>query len=253
MADNNDENNLDTIFKDNDLVKPRTYPRMKKRTKKIVQYIESQLGGQVLDLELKPEDIKQIVDQAFEELVHYMTDTYTVTVPYANCIDLSKYNIDSVESVLRGQDSILTGMPFQMPTMDLMNITGVYNLESYTNAMLVKRNLNILATDMEFHWDKPNKKLYVYANPNRPTYVTINFKPEYYSVEDIREDYWETQLKKLALGMTKIVLGRIRSKYKSNSAKFQLDGDTLLQEGNTEVQTVRQYLDDNKDIFTVLN
>ena len=226
---------------------------MKKKMKKIVMYIENQLGGQVLDLELKPEDIKQIVEQAFEELVHYMTDTYTVTVPYANCIDLSKYNVDNVESVLRGQDSILTGMPFQMPTMDLMNITGVYNLESYTNALLVKRNLNILATDMEFHWDKPNRKLYVYANPNRPTFVTINFKPEYYSVEDIREDYWETQLRKLALGMTKIILGRIRSKYKSSSAKFQLDGDTLLQEGNAEVQEVRKFLDDNKDIFTVLN
>lgn len=250
MADNNELNN---IFEDKDLVKPRTYPRMKKRMKKIVMYIENQLGGQILDLELKPEDIKQIVDQAFEEIKHYMTDTYTVTVPYANCIDLKDYNIDSVESVLRGQDSILTGIPFQMPAMDLMNVTGVYRLDDYTNALLIKRNLNILATDMEFMWDKPNHKLYVYANPNIPTYVTINFKPEYFSVEDIREDYWETQLRKLALGMCKVILGRIRSKYTSNSAKYQLDGNTLLAEGNSEIQQVRQFLDDNKDIFTVLN
>ena len=251
MTDSDEK--LDKIFDDKDLVKPRTYPRMKKRMKKIVMYIENQLGGQVLDLELKPEDIKQIVDQAFDEIKHYMTDTYTVTVPYANCIDLSKYNIDNVESVLRGQDSILTGVPFQLPAMDLMNITGMYNLESYANAMLIKRNMNTLATDMEFMWDKPNQKLYVYANPNFPAYVTINFKPEYYSVEDIREDYWETQLRKLSLGMCKVILGRIRSKYTSNSAKFQLDGSTLLAEGNAEVQQVRQFLDDNKDIFTVLN
>lgn len=241
------------IYADNDLVKPRTYPRMKKKMKKIVLYIESQLGGQVLDLELKPDDIRLIVEQAFEEIVHYMTDTYTVTVPYANCIDLKDYNIDSVESVLRGQDSILTGVPFQMPAMDLLNVTGVYNLENYTNAMQIKRNLNILATDMEFVWDKPNRKLYVYANPNRPSHITINFKPEYYSVEDIREGHWETQLRKLALGMCKIVLGRIRSKYTSNSAKYQLDGNTLLNEGNAEVQAVRQFLDENKDVFTVLN
>ena len=89
--------NLDPIYKDNALTKPRTYPRMKKRMKRIVQYIENQLGGQVLDLELTPEQIKQIVEQAFEEIVHYMTDTYTVTVPYSNCIDLSKYNTDNVE------------------------------------------------------------------------------------------------------------------------------------------------------------
>ena len=40
---------------------------------------------------------------------------------------------------------------------------------------------------------------------------------------------------------------------KSNSSKFQLDGDQLLAEGNAEIQSVRQFLDDNKDIFTVLN
>lgn len=240
-------------FNDKDLVPPRNYPRMGKRLKKIVKYIEHQLGGQVLELELRPEDIRDIVNQAFEEIVHYMTDTYTVTVPYAQCIDLSKYNIDSVESVLRGQDSLLTGVPFQMPAMDLMNVTGMYNIDNYVQALEVKRNLNILATDMDFVWDKPNRKLYVYANPNIPSMVTINFKPEYYSVEDIREQHWETQLRKLALGMTKIILGRIRSKYTSNSAKYQLDGPTLLAEGNAEVQQVRQFLDDNKDIFTVLN
>jgi len=250
MAENETKNSL---YNDEALVKPRSYPRMKNKMKKIVLYIESQLGGQVLDLELKPEDIKLIVEQAFEELIHYMTDTYTVSVPYANCIDLSDYNIDSVESVLRAQDTIMTGIPFAMPAMDLYNITGMYNIEDYTKAMLIKRNLSTLSTDMDFVWDKPNRKLYLNANPNQPNIVTINFKPEYYSVEDIRESHWETQLRKLALGMCKIILGRIRSKYTSNSAKFQLDGPTLLAEGNAEVQAVRQYLDDNKDIFTVLN
>lgn len=245
--------NLDPIYKDNALTKPRTYPRMKKRMKKIVLYIENQLGAQVLDLELTPEQIRQIVEQAFEELIHYMTDTYAVTVPFANCIDLKKYNIDSVESVMRAQDSIMTGIPFTIPAMNLMNVTGMYNIEDYTNALHIKRNLNILSTDMDFVWDKPNQKLYVTANPNSPKLVTINFKPEYYSVEDIREQYWDTQLRKLALGMCKVVLGRIRSKYKSSSSKFELDGDTLLSEGNAEVQSIRQFLDENKDIFTVLN
>lgn len=248
-----EDEELDPIYNDKAIVKPRTYPRMKKRMKKIVLYIESQLGGQVLDLELTPENIKTIVEQAFEEIVHYMTDIYSVTVPYAQCIDLKKYNIDSVESVWRAQDSILTGIPFALPTMDLMNVTGMYNLDNYANALLIKRNLNILSTDMDFVWDKPNKKLYVTANPNQPTKVTINFKPEYYSVEDIREQFWETQLRKLALGMCKQILGRIRSKYTSRSSKFELDGPTLLSEGQAEIAAVRDYLDGNKDIFTVLN
>lgn len=248
----NDET-LDPIYNDNNLVKPRKYPRMGKKTKKIVQYIECQLGAQVLELELKPEDIKLIVEQAFEEVVHYMTDIYSVTVPYAQCIDLSKYNIDSVESVWRASDSILSGIPYMIPAMNYSNVTGLFDISTYANALQTKRNLSLLSTDMDFVWDKPNNKLFVTANPNIPAYVTVNFKPEYFSVEDIREQHWETQVRKLALGMTKVVLGRIRSKYTSNSAKFQLDGQTLLAEGNAEVQAVREFLDNNKDVFTVLN
>ena len=86
---------LDPIFNDNTLTKPNSYPRMRKRTKSIVKYIERQLGGDVLELELTPVQIKEIVDEAFDELKHYISDTYTVTVPFAKCIDLKKYNIDA--------------------------------------------------------------------------------------------------------------------------------------------------------------
>lgn len=245
---------LDSVFNDKDLVKPRTYPRMRKRTKQIVRYIEKQLGGDVLELELTPEQIKEIVDEAFDELKHYISDTYTVTVPYAKCIDLKKYNIDAVDRVTRTNDSILSGTSYLVPIAMYPNTySGIYDVQDYANALMVKRNLNILSTDMDYHWDKPNRKLYVVANPQVPSFVTISFKPEMYSCEDIREQYWETQLRKLALAMAKIVIGRIRSKYTPNNATFGLDGATLLAEGNSELQSVRQYLDDNRDNFKVLN
>lgn len=253
--DNIQNETLDEKFlKDKDITPPRKYPRMKKRTKAIVKYIERQLGGQVLDLELTPVQIKDIIDDSFMEVKHYIEDLYTITVPYQECIDLKEYNVHSVESVLRGQDSVSVGTTFPVPAMVMQNnITGVYNMESYANALLVKRNLNTISTDMQFHWDSPNKKLYVVANPAKPISVTIKFKPEYYSVEDIHEDYWDTQIRKLALGQCKIAIGRIRSKYTSNSAKFQLDGNTMVQEGQQEVQEVRNRLDANRNLFTVLN
>ena len=253
MSNDTPDEELDAIFKDEDLTKPRHYPRMKKRMKKIVKYIENQLGYPVVDIEMTPEHIKQVVEQAFDEIIHYMTDLYTVTVPYAQCIDLSKYNIDSIESVGRSNDSIMTGLTIVTPFMGFDNITGMYDISGYANALQAKRNLNIISTDMDFMWDKPNHKLYVVANPIPPRFLTITFKPEYYSVEDIREQYWETHLRRLALGMCKVIIGRIRSKYKSSSTKFELDGDTLLAEGLQEIESVRQRLDSNKDIFTVLN
>ena len=254
MEDNIQEQTLDELYNDKDITPPREYPRMKKRTKAIVKYIERQLGGQVLDLELTPSDIKDIIDDSFMEVKHYIEDIYTITVPYAECMDLTPYNVHSVESVMRCQDSILTGTVFPIPALSYISTsTGVYDIDDYVNALQVKRNLNIISTDMQFHWDGPNKKLYLVANQIRPNSVTIYFKPEYYSIEDIHEDYWDTQIRKLALGQCKIAIGRIRSKYTSNSAKFQLDGNTLLQEGTAEVQEVRQRLDANRNLFTVLN
>ncbi len=245
---------LDSIFQDKDLVKPRKYPRMKKRTKSIVRYIEKQLGGDVLELELTPAQVKEIVDEAFDELKHYISDTYTITVPFSKCIDLKKYNIDAVDRVTRCNDSILSGTSYLVPIAMYPNtVTGIYDVQDYANALMVKKNLNILSTDMDYHWDKPNRKLYISANPQTPSFVTISFKPEYYSCEDIREMYWETQLRKMALAMAKIITGRIRSKYTPNNATFGLDGPTILQEGLTELQNVRTYLDDNKDNFKVLN
>ena len=43
MADYMHKDELEAQFKDKDLVKPRNYPRMGRKMKKIVKYIESQL------------------------------------------------------------------------------------------------------------------------------------------------------------------------------------------------------------------
>ena len=53
--------------------------------------------------------------------------------------------------------------------------------------------------------------------------------------------------------MTKEVLGRIRSKYTSNSSTFTLDGPTLLQEAQSELQDIRNYLDSNSDILFAMD
>ena len=53
----------------------------------------------------------------------------------------------------------------------------------------------------------------------------------------------------MATAHTKIVLGRIRSKYKQSNALWTLDGDQLLQEGLTELTALRETLEANSTIF----
>lgn len=51
---------------------------------------------------------------------------------------------------------------------------------------------------------------------------------------------------RLAVAYGKIALGRIRSKYTQINALYQLDGNILLEEGNTELNNIREHLQANE-------
>jgi hypothetical protein len=52
----------------------------------------------------------------------------------------------------------------------------------------------------------------------------------------------------MAVAQTKIAVGRVRSKFKQSNALWVLDGDTLLQEGTTELAALRQELKDSTQL-----
>lgn len=244
---------MELYEKDKDITPPKEKDRELIRTKAIIKYIKNQLGGQVLDLELTDDQIKEIIDDSFKEVKHFIGDLYHITVDYQKCIDLTEYHIDSVESVLRANDTLFGNFNNILPGAGYGQILGLYNNPSYAQMLQAKRTINTISTDMQFVWDKPNRKLYTTCNMTPPNQVTITYKPEYYSIEDIKDDYWDTQIRKLSLGQCKIAIGRIRSKYTTSTGKFQLDGEKLIQEGINESTEVRNHLDINRDIFTVLN
>jgi hypothetical protein len=70
---------------------------------------------------------------------------------------------------------------------------------------------------MSFKEDKHNKKLYI-NNFSAPKVVTIEFIPKLNSVEDIQSDYWQDILVKMGVALTKITLGRIRTRFSQSNA-----------------------------------
>ena len=58
------------------------------------------LGAPVVDIEIE-DYIPQIINKAFRELKHYITDTFSVTLPVNNRIDLSDKKVDTVINVWR--------------------------------------------------------------------------------------------------------------------------------------------------------
>jgi len=75
--------------------------------------------------------------------------------------------------------------------------------------------------------------LYINVASNYPLNITIEYVPRYDDVEEVVSDYWIDILMKLALAITKITVGRVRSRYVQSNALWQNDVN-ILQEGLDE-------------------
>lgn len=57
----------------------------------------------------------------------------------------------------------------------------------------------------------------------------------------------------MSVAYGKIALGRIRTKFTQSNALWALDGDKLLEEGNTELNALREELKDNMNLYTPID
>lgn len=219
------------------------------KSEEYVKDILLQLGDPILNVEIK-EQIPDIVDMAFRELKHYISDTKTATIGYSERIHIEDIPIDTVVYIMRSNSpNRIADFQDIMYLQSRQSSLQYVSLTDYNRAMLVQQAKNTIATDLDFYWDKDNKDLYVYANYPKPESISVVYIPEYKCIEDITEPFWENLLRRLALALTKQVLGRVRGKYKLNSATYNLDADQLLSESQQELAEVRQYLNDNSDML----
>jgi len=235
--------------------------------------IKLQLTGDLLDLELDDSTIDKIINAALIELQRYICSTELATVTYSKCIDLNEMKdqfglpvkISSVSRIYRtngytASDEQSSGMidPMYASQWQILSATGnLYNFQDYAlnfaawNTLLQIRNT--LSTDLIFRFDKAANKLYINVSSNPPTKVTVEYIRRYDSVEEITSDYWIDWLMKLSLAIAKVTIGRIRSRYTQSNALWTQDGETLLQEGNAELESIREYLRRNTQLVYAID
>lgn len=233
-------------------------PKESKTMKSYVDYVMKNLGNQILKIELSEAQVEEVVKMALGELTHYINDTKSITVPYNSVIDTSKWplKVSVVNYVMRGQSAI-NYIPVDAISSYYVNGArfgnGGLSLDQISTALQAQGNMNAISTDLDFRFEKDEQKLYVTCNAVKPKSLTIDYMPEYTCVDDIKESYWQNYLKRFSLAMTKVILGRIRSKYSLNSSQYSLDGDTMLSEGNSELQEIRSTLQNNNDSLFVID
>ena len=228
-----------------------------------VDNIKLELTGGVLELEINDETIGKYVMQALREIQRYIDETTMVSVPFSSCIDLTDFKHSAITDVYRceavgdqgkGNGGISSIDPaYYQWWVASSNGSSMYNLNNWLmnymtyNTLLQLRNTT--STDLAFQEDKHNNKLYINVSAGRPDYITIKYVPIFEDVDDIKSDYWKEILYRLALAITKMGLGRIRTWAKQNNALYTVDGETILEEGRSERTEIEQRLIQNSNLF----
>ena len=225
-----------------------------------ISEIKLELTGTILELEVDDTAIELVIKKCIRELASYWDETRLVTVPFASCIDLKNFNSVAIARVYRtegygdtGTGQALADPMFAQQWMLFSNGGTMYNLNDYclnyaawTTLLKIK---NTMSTDLSFKEDKQNNKLYINHYLDIPSAITIEYIPKLTSIEDIQSDYWIDKLIKLSTAMTKVILGRIRSRFNQSNALWTQDGESLLNEGNTELKELREVLRANSNLI----
>lgn len=228
----------------------------------VIDEIKLELTGGVLELEIEDTTIELVINKAMREIQRYWDESSFLTVPFESCIDLKKYQLDScaIVKVYRmtgmgegGSNIDITTDPlYAQQFMIFSNAGTMFNIQdyimNYAAWTTLSQTRNTISTDMAFREDKHNHKLYI-NSMSSPKYVTIEFIPKLNSVEDIQSDYWQDILVKLSVALTKVTLGRIRTRFSQSNALWAQDGERLLEEGNTDLKELRELLRANSNLI----
>ena len=221
-----------------------------------IDEIKNKLTGGLLELEIDDASISKIINNSLREIQRYIDSTKIITIPYSACIDMTEYRVSAISNVYRAvgfatnvnSSNISSGTDPMLATQwQLLTGTGnLYNFGNYAlnyaswNTILQIRNTS--STDLIYYYDKPTNKLYINVSTDVPSAITIEYIPKFVDVADIVSDFWIDILLRLSLANTKVILGRIRSRYTQSNALWQQDGATLLSEGTAELAELREQL-----------
>ena len=235
----------------------------------ILDEIKLELTGYVLDMEIEDETLVSVVKKSLRELERFWDETTMITIPYASCINLKgeffEEQVSSIVKIYRteGVGDASSGLsiandPIQMAQFAIFSNGGtMYNLQdyvmNYASWMTMYKIKNTMSTDLSFKEDRHNNKLYISTGGGAPRLITIEYIPKLRDVEDIKSDYWIDILIKYCVALTKIVLGRIRTRFAQSNALWTQDGDKILEEGNTELKELREILRLNSNMTYLLD
>ncbi len=231
-----------------------------------VDFLKDQLTVySLLETELSDDTWEKIVETAMQELLRYYDQTGFVSVMASSCIDLTKVEEDNnikISSISNVYDTYATGglsnanydisidpawLGFWQTGFGARVTNWTYSYMNYASLNRIRNSVS--GTNLDFREDTINRKLYINITQNTNGYITLEYVPRIRTVEDVVGDYWVDILKRLSLAYAKIAVGRARTRFVQSGALWTDDGAAILQEGNAELQALRERLLANSDLL----
>ena len=209
--------------------------------KELKDYIESMLGSSYVDVELTEDDYNVIIKQTLNKVAPYY-DGRRFILGQGTVIDLSDHSgikeiinvYDTKEvNIFSLQDYVFGGNGIMIYSSNLID-----KLETYVCYQMMYNEFNNLK-GINFRYIKPN--LYITGYQSEQVLIEAIVRPE--ALSDIERTseyfYW---IKDYALALAKEIVGRTRTKFAVDGSPYQLDGNTLLQEAQSEKQALESKL-----------
>jgi hypothetical protein len=225
------------------------------KRQEVYKYIELNLGGGMIDVELDPEHYESALDTAltkFRQRSDNAVEESYIFLP--TVIDQNDYilpaEVMEVRQIFRRSIGSRTGggdggtlfEPFNLAYTNtyLLASSNMGGLATY-NAFAGYQELvgRMFGSFIEFKWNRSNKKLTVLQRPRAEEELLLyvyNYRPDFELLEDYMAIQW---IKDYALAKSKYMLGEARSKFATIAGPqggTSLNGDALKAEAQAELE-----------------
>ena len=225
------------------------------KRQEVYKYIELNLGGGMIDVELDPEHYESALDTAltkFRQRSDNAVEESYIFLP--TVIDQNDYilpnEIMEVRQIFRRSIGSRTGGGDGGTLFEPFNLayTNTYLLASSNMGGLATYNAfagfqelvgRMFGSFIEFKWNRSNKKLTVLQRPRAEEELLLyvyNYRPDFELLEDYMAIQW---IKDYALAKSKYMLGEARSKFSTIGGPqggTSMNGDALKAEAQSELE-----------------
>jgi len=232
---------------------------LKTKKQEVFKYVELNLGGGMIDVELDPDHyetalqtaltkFRQKSDNSVEEsymFVPTVIDQNDYTLP-SEVIEVRKLFRRSIGSRTGGGGGGTLFEPFNLAYTNtyLLASSNMGGLATY-NAFAGYQELvgRMFGSFIEFKWNTSTKKLTLLQRPRAEEEILMyvyNYRPDFELLDDYLAVQW---IKDYTLAKCKYMLGEARSKFATIAGPQgggQLNGDTLKNEAAAEIEKLEQ-------------